>query len=151
VSYQLRVPSSKGNLTLPLLGGSLVLTGKDSKITVVDYTAGSTKLLYSTGEIATWSACLRLCILIFTHVSDRATIDNRDVFVLYGNAGETLETAFIINGTAPQVTVVSGSNKPKTATQNGALILQYNTTGSTVVTVGSNILLYIVGTSSSLS
>jgi hypothetical protein len=73
------------------------------------------------------------------------------VFVLYGNAGETLETAFLFNGTAPTVTVVSGAHKPKTGTKNGALALQYTTTGSTVVAVGSSILLYIVGGSPSSS
>lgn len=53
-SYNLTLPTSVGNLTVPLLGGQLTLTGKDSKIHVVDYDAGSTTLLYSTGEIATW-------------------------------------------------------------------------------------------------
>jgi hypothetical protein len=80
-----------------------------------------------------------------TDHGSRATIDNRDIFVLYGNAGETFETAFMYNGTVPQVTVVSGTGTPKTATKNGALVLQYTTTGSTVVTVGSGILLYILG------
>jgi hypothetical protein len=80
----------------------------------------------------------------------RATIDSRDIFVLYGNAGETFETAFIYNGTVPQVTVVSGTSTPKMATKNGALVLQYTTTGSTVVTVGNEILLYILGQFSSI-
>jgi hypothetical protein len=53
-TYKLTIPTSAGTLTLPALGGSLTLTGKDSKIHVVDYEAGSTTLLYSTGEIATW-------------------------------------------------------------------------------------------------
>jgi hypothetical protein len=52
--YTITLPTSAGSLTVPLLGGNLTLTGKDSKIHVVDYEAGSTTLLYSTGEIATW-------------------------------------------------------------------------------------------------
>jgi hypothetical protein len=84
------------------------------------------------------------------HRDYRTTIDGRDILVLYGNTGETFETAFICNGTAPRVTLVSGSRTPKTATQNGALVLQYTTTGSAVVTVGSGILLYILGQFSSI-
>lgn len=52
--YTLTLPTSSGNLTIPQLGGQLTLDGKDSKIHVVDYTAGSSHLLYSTGEIMTW-------------------------------------------------------------------------------------------------
>ena len=53
-TYKITVPTSIGNLTLPTLGGELTLSGKDSKIHVVDYQAGNTTLLYSTGEIMTW-------------------------------------------------------------------------------------------------
>jgi hypothetical protein len=57
-TYNLTVPTSIGTLTIPTIGGSLVLNGKDSKIHVVDYAygAGSSSLLYSTGEILTWWA-----------------------------------------------------------------------------------------------
>lgn len=41
-----------------MLGGSLALNGKDSKIHVVDYEAGKTSILYSSGEIATWWAAI---------------------------------------------------------------------------------------------
>lgn len=52
--YKLTLPTSAGTIEIPTLGGSLTLSGKDSKIHVVDYSAGSTTLLYSTGEIFTW-------------------------------------------------------------------------------------------------
>jgi len=52
--YTLTVPTSIGSLTIPTNGGSLSLTGKDSKVHVVDYSAGSTTLTYSTAEIMTW-------------------------------------------------------------------------------------------------
>ena len=52
--YTLTLPTSSGNMTVPLLGGQLTLDGKDSKVHVVDYTAGSSHLLYSTAEIMTW-------------------------------------------------------------------------------------------------
>jgi hypothetical protein len=54
--YTITLPTSEGNLTVPTLGGSLELRGKDSKIHVTDYEAGSTTLLYSTAEIFTWWA-----------------------------------------------------------------------------------------------
>lgn len=58
VPSSLTLPTSAGTLTIPSLGGSLTLDGHDSKIHVVDYTAGSTTLLYSTGEIMTWYASI---------------------------------------------------------------------------------------------
>ncbi|KDR83515.1 hypothetical protein GALMADRAFT_56290 [Galerina marginata CBS 339.88] len=131
-TYKLSLPTSFGTLAIPTLGGALTLNGKDSKIHVVDYSAGSTTLLYSTGEIMTW-----------------ATIDGRDVIVLYGSAGELHETAIKLTTPAPPtVKVVSGSGnvaqKVLTSGSSTALALQYTTTGQTVVQVGSNILLYIV-------
>ncbi|CAK5262479.1 unnamed protein product [Mycena citricolor] len=123
-TYTLTLPTSFGNITIPALGGSLQLHGKDSKIAVVDYIAGSTTLVYSTGEVLTW-----------------ATIDNRDVIILYGNAGELHETAF--KTTAGKVAVVSGSGKIKTKAASDLLTVQYTTTGQTVLEIG-NTLVYIV-------
>jgi hypothetical protein len=132
--YKLTVPTSVGNLTLPVLGGSLTLANKDSKIHVVDYEAGSTSLLYSTAEIMTW-----------------ATIGSKNVILLYGNNGELHETAIKFQGTAPRVTVVSGTAKIKQQTLSGsALALQFTTDGQTVVQVGNNTLLYILGRASFL-
>lgn len=53
-SYQFTVTTSKGALTIPQLGGSLTLSGRDSKWHVTDYDLGGTTLLYSTAEIFTW-------------------------------------------------------------------------------------------------
>jgi hypothetical protein len=53
-TYIFTVPTSIGVIKVPTLGGLLTLNGKDSKIHVVDYAAGSTTLLYSTAEIFTW-------------------------------------------------------------------------------------------------
>jgi hypothetical protein len=87
--------------------------------------------LYSTGEIATW-----------------ATIDGRDVILLYGNKDEIHETAIVFDGTVPQAKVVSGTATIQQNSINGtALAIQYTTTGQTVVSVGDGILLYILGTS----
>lgn len=54
--YTIELPTSAGNLSVPQLGGNLTLEGKDSKVFVVDYAAGSTHLVYSTGEVMTWYA-----------------------------------------------------------------------------------------------
>ncbi|KAK7060173.1 hypothetical protein VNI00_000937 [Paramarasmius palmivorus] len=127
--YKLTVPTSLGSITIPQIGGSLALNGKDSKIHVVDYAAGSTHLLYSTAEIFTW-----------------ATIDGRDIVVVYGNAGELHETAFSYTTSAlPEARIVSGSNTIEAkAISNNTLAVQYKTTGQTVVAVGEKTLLYIL-------
>ncbi|KAJ6516256.1 glycoside hydrolase family 35 protein [Mycena sanguinolenta] len=126
-TYNLTLSTSIGTLTIPTLGGSLALNGRDTKIHVVDYAAGSTTILYSTGEILTW-----------------ATVDQRDVILIYGNAGELHETAFKFASAVPEATVVSGTGAIKSKVLAGnSLVLQYQTTGQTVVQVG-NILLYIL-------
>ncbi|GLB33461.1 putative beta-galactosidase, domain 3 [Lyophyllum shimeji] len=126
-TYTLNLPTSIGNLKIPTIGGSLSLNGKDSKIHVVDYTAGSTTVLYSTAEIFTW-----------------ATIDGKDIILVYGNAGELHETAFKFGTTPPAPEVLSGTGtfQQKTLASN-SLALQFRTTGQTVVQVGST-LLYIL-------
>ncbi|KAJ7367956.1 galactose-binding domain-like protein [Mycena albidolilacea] len=94
----------------------------------LDYAAGSTTVLYSTAEILTW-----------------ATIDKRDVILVYGNAHEIHETVFKFLSTIPAAAVVSGTGTIKTKVLAGnSLVLQYQTTGQTVVQVG-NMLLYILG------
>ncbi|KAF9237579.1 glycoside hydrolase family 35 protein [Melanogaster broomeanus] len=122
--YTLTLPTSAGNLTIPQLGGQLTLDGKDSKIHVVDYIAGSTQLLYSTGEIMTW-----------------ATIDSRDIIIVYGNDGELHETAFKFSATSkvPSAKVVSGTGTIKTGMIDSTnLVVQYTTAGQTVVETGQN-------------
>ncbi|KAE8153091.1 beta-galactosidase [Aspergillus avenaceus] len=76
ISYHLSVSSSIGNLTIPTLGGSLQLNGRDSKFHVVDYDVGGINLIYSTAEIFTWKK---------SH--------SRTVLVLNGGEGELHEFA----------------------------------------------------------
>lgn len=54
--YHITLPTSKGNLTIPQLGGSLSLHGRDSKVFVTDYDVGGVSMLYSTAEVFTVSA-----------------------------------------------------------------------------------------------
>lgn len=125
ITYKLTVPTSIGNVTIPALGGELSLIGKDSKIHLVDYLAGSTQLVYSSAEI-------------FTSIK----VDGKDVIVLYGAKGELHETAIKTTASAK---VVNGAGKIKTqAAASGVLAIQYTIDGQIVVDLGSA-LLYLVG------
>ncbi|KAL4876298.1 putative beta-galactosidase A [Aspergillus karnatakaensis] len=75
-SYKLNLPTSAGDITVPQLGGSLVLNGRDSKIHLVDYDVAGTNILYSTAEVFTWKE-----------------FHNGKVLVLYGGSGEHHELA----------------------------------------------------------
>ncbi|CAG7555146.1 unnamed protein product [Fusarium equiseti] len=75
-SYKLKVKTSAGEVTIPQLGGSLTLHGRDSKIHVVDYPVGKFKLLYSTAEVFTWK-----------------DFGDRTVLVVYGGPDEVHEVA----------------------------------------------------------
>ncbi|KAL2823374.1 putative beta-galactosidase A [Aspergillus cavernicola] len=74
--YKLRLPTSAGSLTIPQLGGSLTLDGRDSKVHIVDYDVAGTNILYSTAEVFTWKE-----------------FHNSKVLVLYGGPGEHHELA----------------------------------------------------------
>ena len=74
--YKLRLPTSAGHVTIPQLGGSLVLNGRDSKVHVTDYEVAGTNILYSTAEVLTWKE-----------------FHDSKVLVLYGGPGEHHELA----------------------------------------------------------
>ncbi|KAJ5938139.1 hypothetical protein N7454_004481 [Penicillium verhagenii] len=86
--YTLTLPTSIGNVTIPQLGGSLTLYGRDSKFHVTDYDLGGINLIYSSAEILTWT---------------RGAGSTR-VLILYGGAGETHEFAFAGHLGNPTVT-----------------------------------------------
>lgn len=75
----------------------------------------------------------------------RATIDGKDIILVYGNAGELHETAFKFVGTAPVAKVISGQGAIKQkALASNSLALQFTTSDQTVVQVG-NTVLYVLG------
>ncbi|KAF4413711.1 putative beta-galactosidase E [Colletotrichum fructicola] len=74
--YTLTVPTTYGNVTIPMLGGELSLHGRDSKIHVTDYDVGGVHLVYSSGEIFTWKK-----------------YQDRRLLILYGGDGEEHEFA----------------------------------------------------------
>lgn len=90
--YQLKLPTSIGNVTVPQLGGSLSLNGRDSKIHVTDYNVGGINMIYSSAEVFTWVA----------------GTGNSRVLVLYGGDNEVHEGAFPSSLGKPSV--VEGSD-----------------------------------------
>jgi hypothetical protein len=101
-SYKLKVQTSAGNVTIPQLGGSLSINGRDSKIHVTDYNIGSFNLLYSTAEVFTWKK-----------------YGTRTVLVVYGGPDEQHELAVFRTSGA---TSVEGSGV-KFSNRNGNTIL----------------------------
>lgn len=86
-NYKLVVPTSEGNFTIPQLGGTLSLNGRDSKIHVTDYDVGGINLVYSSAEVFTWAKGAK----------------GRRVLVLYGGEKETHELAFPVSVGSPAV------------------------------------------------
>ncbi|KAH7074012.1 glycoside hydrolase superfamily [Paraphoma chrysanthemicola] len=120
--YKLKLRTSAGNLTIPQLGGSLTLNGRDTKIHVADYDVGGFNLLYSTAEIFTWKK-----------------YGSRTVLVVHGGPKELHELAVsrTSGGTAVEGSGVKFSNR------NGNTILQWESSSDRrTVRVGSD--LYIV-------
>ncbi|KAG7432303.1 putative beta-galactosidase A [Fusarium oxysporum f. sp. raphani] len=74
--YSVAIPTSKGKLSVPRLGGQLTLNGRDSKIHVVDYPVGNANLVYSTAEVMAWRR-----------------FKSRTVLILYGGDSKTHEFA----------------------------------------------------------
>ncbi|KAK4904102.1 hypothetical protein LTR49_026381 [Elasticomyces elasticus] len=75
-TYKLMAKTSIGAVSVPRMGGSLTLNGRDSKIHVTDYDVGGINLIYSSAEVFTWQKS-----------------GSKSVLVLYGGAGETHEFA----------------------------------------------------------
>lgn len=86
-SYTLSVSTSIGNVTIPQLGGSLTLNGRDSKIHVTDYDIAGINMIYSSAEVFTWAK----------------GVGSSRVLILYGGEGETHEAAFPSSTGKPQL------------------------------------------------
>ncbi|KAF8467702.1 glycoside hydrolase superfamily [Kalaharituber pfeilii] len=125
---QAQVPTFLGDVSVAQLGNKkLTLNGRDSKIHLTDYKVGKHDLLYSSGELFTWKVFERTPIAVF-----------------YGGAGETHETVFKVKpGT--QYTILEGERGVNTiSNKNGLLIINYETNGQTVVSIGANLIVYLV-------
>ncbi|KAK6203775.1 hypothetical protein LQW54_008788 [Pestalotiopsis sp. IQ-011] len=107
--YTLSVPTSQGNVTIPQLGGSLTLNGRDSKIHTTGYDVGGIDLIYSSADIYTHSAT-----------------GPKRVLVLYGLEGETHELAFLSSLGEP--TVEGDSSTVEIAKQGETTVVQWQVT-----------------------
>ena len=122
--YSITLPTSQGTITIPQLGGSLVLNGRDSKFHVTDYDVGGANLLYSTAEIFTWKK-----------------YSDRTVLLVYGGPNEHHELAFTACGTA---NVVEGSNLNIQA-KNGNIIIAFDTDSQRrIVQLENGVYVYIL-------
>lgn len=74
----------------------------------------------------------------------RKKFGSKHVLVLFGAPGETHETAFTYSGKAPTVNVADKKTVTKTQAKDGVLIINYVTTGQTVVEIGDDLLLFLV-------
>ncbi|KIW28430.1 uncharacterized protein PV07_08096 [Cladophialophora immunda] len=101
--YKLSVPTRSGNLTVPQLGGTLTLGGRDSKVHVVDYDLAGVNLLYSTAEIFTWK-----------------DLGGRTVLILYGGEGEHHELC-VTSSSVPSV--IEGDSSTVTTSQTGSGVI----------------------------
>ena len=122
--YTLSVPTSQGTITIPQLGGNLVINGRDSKIQVTDYAVGSYNLLYSSAEIFTWK-----------------TYGDSTVLVLYAGPGETHEAAF----TGQSQPSLAEGQGVTIANRNNAWVLNWQSSSSfQLVTFPSGLKVYLL-------
>jgi hypothetical protein len=116
-TYKLTVETSKGALTIPQLGGSLTLSGRDSKWHVTDYDLGGTTLLYSTAEIFTWKK-----------------FQSKTILIVYGGMGELHELAVLSTSVAKTIEGTGVTAK----TTNGTTVINWQTsTTRRVVQIGT--------------
>ena len=124
--YLITLPTSSGNLTIPQLGGSLSLQGRDSKFHVTDYDVGGLNLLYSTADIFTWKQ-----------------YGHKRVLVVYGEDGDTHELAVSHGG---HVHTVEGDKAcVRSGRANGDAIVQFDITSERkVVELGCGLTVYMI-------
>ena len=122
-TYTLNLNTSQGTLSIPQLGGTLTLSGRDSKWHVTDYDLGGTTLLYSTAEIFTWK-----------------TFDSASVLVVYGGPGELHELAVITKSSASMVEGTGVTSK----SSRGSTILNWQTSPTRRVVQVGNLFVYIL-------
>ena len=116
-TYKFNLKTSQGTITVPQLGGDLVLTRRDSKWHVTDYDIGGLNLLYSTAEIFTWKK-----------------YNGKTVLVVYGGPSELHELAVETSSSAK---TIEGKDVT-TKSANGTTILNWKVSSTRrVVQIGS--------------
>jgi hypothetical protein len=126
VSYTLKLPTSKGTLTIPQRGGSLSLHGRDSKIHLTDYPVGDYTLLYTTAEVFTWKKYA-----------------SKTVLILYGGPNELHEFA-VDAAAAAQGVRVEGSSV-SSHQQDSSTVVQWQTSSNRQFIQIGDLAIYLVG------
>ncbi|GAA1950604.1 beta-galactosidase [Kitasatospora viridis] len=123
-------PADRAYASIPQQPGTeITLAGRESKTILARYQLGASRLQYSTSELMT-----------------NATIGNRDVAVLYGDAGQAGET--VLNyPNRPTVSVLDGSVQSTWDQSTGDLRLNYQHQGlaRVLITGGQRPLLLLIG------
>lgn len=130
--YTFTVPTSLGNVTIPQLGGTLTLHGRDCKIHVTDYDVGGCNLVYSSADV-------------YTHGAS----SERRVLLLYGLAGETHEFAFPSTLGTPTAEAGAGDDDDDSTlriqTVGSAVVVQWDVTAARkVLHYGSTLDVYLL-------
>ncbi|KAH7399870.1 glycoside hydrolase superfamily [Cadophora sp. MPI-SDFR-AT-0126] len=123
ISYTFTVPTSKGQVTIPQLGGTLTLPGRDAKWLVTDYSIGNATLLYSSAEIFTWKQ-----------------VGSKTFLVVYGGAGEQHELALVSTSSAE---TIEGSGVTA-KTNNSTTILGWKTSSTRRVVQVGDVIIYVL-------
>lgn len=124
--YTLQLPTSAGTLTIPQLGGSLTLNGRDSKVHVTDYDVGGTNVLYSTAEVFTWKK-----------------FDDYNVLIVYGGLGEHHEIAVSSKSAA---TMLNGQQSSiLTRSVDSQSIISWDVSSSRVIVQVGELLILLLG------
>ncbi|KAF5316479.1 hypothetical protein D9619_006705 [Psilocybe cf. subviscida] len=113
---QLTINTSQGSKLVPQTG-TITFNGREAKIIVTDYIFGasSSKILYSTAEIMTWT-----------------TIDNTDYIIIHAPPGQTGETAFVLSNPLVNLSDAPGASSKVV---NGLLTLNYAVGGIQTVSI----------------
>ena len=128
-SYKLKINTSMGDFTIPQLGGTLSLNGRDSKIHVTDYNISSANIVYSTAEIFTWK-----------------NFENKTTLIVYGGSGEQHEMQIQVPRGPATATVIEGlSSSVHMQTTGTSVLLNWSVSSERqIVRVGS-VDVYLVG------
>ncbi|CAE6418426.1 unnamed protein product [Rhizoctonia solani] len=116
-SFQLKVSTSSGSLTVPT-SGNIALNGRESKIIVTDFKVGNATLLYSTSEILS-----------------HAIIDGREHLALWLPENESGE--FLVKGGSKSQKVLTGPAAKFTSSSNGLTVSYTQTSAVGIISFDS--------------
>lgn len=72
-------------------------------------------------------------------------IDGTTVIVLYGDQGQTHETSILLSKNVEVKSYGDSKDSVVTKFNNSSLVIQYQTTGQTVVKLGNKAILFLLG------